>query len=547
MMNVPPPSSQQRPSTAGRARRPESRGRPGSAARSRPITAAAPTNPAPVQQQQQLQLQQKQTVDIPLVGAPVLRSVHDRVHVKMPTWSKYYGGIIAVVHTDGTYDIACDDGEKLSKVSELYIKRGSTSQLVNDGTSSVGTSGNYRPGDEVMAQIDGWNKPYKAVINRVNANGTYNLLFDDGDRVDGVDESVFREGGGQEKEISTDTTVTRATTATSEALETDLPPPAPSPTPSPKQQVHTIKRPSLMAGDRIEARAPGWTSFYKGTIINVHADDAVDVKFDDGDYKRNLRGIEVRGIGQHRASSASPVRKGRRQRPQSAKPQRSSTTASNTGTTNTRTTSTMKQQPRRPRSAPRARGSMPAGGGLTFAQWKRKTTANVYGTSTKDSRIRSGSIGLSGSSYSTGATRNKIPLSRRPKTGTKLKKMPADLAIYLSKKVNPVLRSLSENIFLDQPADLASYLNDFATKLAAKQYGNCGDIVKRLAIAMEKSGDGNKESVTALSIFQQEDDNNTGVLSYVGFVKALETFSKIYTRCKFFTPIIFIILILYCY
>ena len=41
---------------------------------------------------------------------------------------------------------------------------------------------------------------------------------------------------------------------------------------------------------------PGWTSFYKGTIINAHVDGAVDVKFDDGDYKLNLRGIEIRNI-----------------------------------------------------------------------------------------------------------------------------------------------------------------------------------------------------------------------------------------------------------
>lgn len=241
----------------------------------------------------------------------------------------------------------------------------------------------------------------------------------------------------------------------------------------------------------------------------MHADGAVDVKFEDGDFKRNLRGIELRDIGHHRDSSSSPQRKGRRQRPSSAKPLPS---GGRNGDTNT---GKQPGKPKRPSSAPRARNSssgMPVGGGLTFAQWKRNSSKSLYsGGSAKTSTTR-----LSGA--------RKIPLARRPKTGSSRKKMPQDLAKYLSTKVNPILRNLSEKIFLDQPHDLATYISDFAAEISAKQYGSCGDVVRRLAAAVSstRTAEGDNTAVTALSFFRAEDADATGVLTFSNFARALE-------------------------
>ena len=329
----------------------------------------------------------------------------------------------------------------------------------------------YRPGDTLKAKIPGWAKSYPCTINRVNSDGTYDLIFEDGDQVKSIDASVF--------------------VVTEPAVE--LPPPAPSPTntrtPSPTNTitqtrqliqpqpptVHQRSERTFVAGDRVEARAPGWTSFYKGTIINVHSDGAVDVKFEDGDFKRNLRGIELRDIGRHRDSSKSPQRKGRRQRPSSAKPVPSSSSSSVSSSTTSSTTSTTSRttfKATRPSSAPRARSTstMPVGGGLTFAQWKRNSSKGLYS---------GGSARFSTTKLSN--NKNKKPLSKRPTTGRRKKKMPQDLAKYLSTKINPILRNLSERIFLDQPHDLASYMSDFAAEVSAKQYGSCGDVVRRLA------------------------------------------------------------------
>jgi len=101
--------------------------------------------------------------------------------------------------------------------------------------------------------------------------------------------------------------------------------------------------------------------------------------------------------------------------------------------------------------------------------------------SSTDSRARAGNTGLSGR---TSSGRPLLSQKKRPKTGNKKKKMPHDLALYLAKKINPVLRQLSTNIFLDQPSDIPGYLSDFATKISVQQYGQCTDIVKALAAAM---------------------------------------------------------------
>ena len=46
----------------------------------------------------------------------------DRVEAKVSGWTKYYTGEITRVHSDGTYDIKFDDGERKSKILERKQK-----------------------------------------------------------------------------------------------------------------------------------------------------------------------------------------------------------------------------------------------------------------------------------------------------------------------------------------------------------------------------------------------------------------------------------------
>ena len=53
------------------------------------------------------------------------------------------------------------------------------------------TSDGFRRGDNIEARYKGKSKWYKGSISRVNANGTYDILYDDGDTERGVRESLF--------------------------------------------------------------------------------------------------------------------------------------------------------------------------------------------------------------------------------------------------------------------------------------------------------------------------------------------------------------------
>ena len=47
-------------------------------------------------------------------------------------------------------------------------------------------------GDRVEAKLKGWTKYYKGKITRENRDGTYDILFDDGERKSKVDSKLIR-------------------------------------------------------------------------------------------------------------------------------------------------------------------------------------------------------------------------------------------------------------------------------------------------------------------------------------------------------------------
>ena len=47
-------------------------------------------------------------------------------------------------------------------------------------------------GDAVEAKLKGWTKYYKGKITRVNRDGTFDILFDDGERKSKVDSKLVR-------------------------------------------------------------------------------------------------------------------------------------------------------------------------------------------------------------------------------------------------------------------------------------------------------------------------------------------------------------------
>ena len=173
----------------------------------------------------------------------------DRVEAKLKGWTKYYKGKITRENRDGTYDILFDDGERKSKVDAKLIKslekkktkkktrRGRDSDSEDDDDDDVSLS----KGDRVEAKLKGWTKYYKGKITRENRDGTYDILFDDGERKSKVDAKLIKSLEKKKTKKSR-----RLRDSDSEDDDDD--------------------DVSLSKGDRVEAKLKGWTKYYKGKI-----------------------------------------------------------------------------------------------------------------------------------------------------------------------------------------------------------------------------------------------------------------------------------------
>ena len=111
-----------------------------------------------------------------------------------------------------------DDGERKSKVDAKLIKsletkkkktkkkpkRGDVSDSDDDDDNDSDDDKDdvsISKGDRVEAKLKGWTKYYKGKITRENRDGTYDILFDDGERKSKVDAKLIKSLKEQEKEI----------------------------------------------------------------------------------------------------------------------------------------------------------------------------------------------------------------------------------------------------------------------------------------------------------------------------------------------------------
>lgn len=96
----------------------------------------------------------------------------------------WYKGAIAAVNADGTYDINYDDGDKESNVTEAYVR-------LQAAAPAAGAAA-FKAGDLIEAHWKGGQVWWKGKIAAVNADGTYNINFDDGDKESNVPAASVR-------------------------------------------------------------------------------------------------------------------------------------------------------------------------------------------------------------------------------------------------------------------------------------------------------------------------------------------------------------------
>jgi hypothetical protein len=92
------------------------------------------------------------------------------------------------VNRDGTYDIRYDDGDTESGALKLNVrKHPDTIKIASPGRFGASDSSELNEGDKVEVLYKGkGTKWFSGKISRVNRDGTYDIVYDDGDRESGA-------------------------------------------------------------------------------------------------------------------------------------------------------------------------------------------------------------------------------------------------------------------------------------------------------------------------------------------------------------------------
>ena len=109
--------------------------------------------------------------------------------------------------------------------------------------------------------------PVYSTITRVNRDGTYDIKFDDGERKSSVKKSQIK------SKTSRKSSPNKKSSSMDSDEESDS---------------------ELGKGDTVEAKCPGWTRYYSGTITRVNRDGTYDIKFDDGERKSSVKKTQVK-------------------------------------------------------------------------------------------------------------------------------------------------------------------------------------------------------------------------------------------------------------
>ena len=205
--------------------------------------------------------------------------VGDVVEANFGGKGKWYPGKISMVHSNGTFDILYNDGDKERgvKPENLRSKDSQRSKSDSSSSSSSDSEGDFEEGDEVEGNYASKGRWYKGKIKRVNSNGTYDLLYDDGDTERGVKANNVRlVGGAQKKKKRKKKKKRRGSDSDSSSSDSGG---------------------DFEEGDEVEGNYASKGKWYKGKIKRVNGNGTYDLLYDDGDTERGVKANNVRLVG----------------------------------------------------------------------------------------------------------------------------------------------------------------------------------------------------------------------------------------------------------
>jgi hypothetical protein len=167
---------------------------------------------------------------------------------------KWYKGKISRERSDGTFDIAYDDGESETRVPEDLIR------LLDDesaGSRGAGRKARIELGVKVEGNYRGRGKWFKGKITKERLDGTFDIAYDDGESEMRVHEDMIRvlDDGG------------------------------------------SGKKGRVEEGAKVEGNYRGRGKWYKGKITKERPDGTFDIAYDDGESEMRVDADNIRLIG----------------------------------------------------------------------------------------------------------------------------------------------------------------------------------------------------------------------------------------------------------
>lgn len=192
---------------------------------------------------------------------------------------RWYPGRISGINPDGTFNIDYDDGEIERHIGEHYIR-------VKDTYSYSSPSRGYDDDDKsnkdfleegmkIEARYRGRSKWYPGKINRINRDGSFDIIYDDGERELGVDSNMIRK-------LEESQAVSR------------------------RQRNDRNRR--LEEGMKVEGNYRGRGRWYPAKISRERANGTFDIDYDDGEKELGVESSLIRereNISRRRSRSPS--------------------------------------------------------------------------------------------------------------------------------------------------------------------------------------------------------------------------------------------------
>ena len=158
---------------------------------------------------------------------------------------KFYSGTVMGKNGDGSYDIRYDDGDEEKGVAAEFVKAAEViaSDEAAPAPAPAAEGPTFEAGAKIEALYKGKKHWYTGAVDRVNADGTYDVIYDDGDTEKGVKPEHIRAGAGDSE---------------------------------------------LEVGQRIEAKYRGKKKYYPGKIARRGDNGTYGIAYDDGEEESGV-------------------------------------------------------------------------------------------------------------------------------------------------------------------------------------------------------------------------------------------------------------------